>query len=387
MSEKILIVDDDVDSLKLIGLMLQRHGYNVIAANSGTQALSKAATETPNLIILDIMMPDMDGYEVCRRLRANQGTQGIPIIMFTAKTLVDDKVAGFEAGADDYLTKPTHPAELASRVKAILARSVGQRRAEASKTMAIGVVGAKGGVGTTTLALNMAASLLLAGENPILADFCLGTGTMGLLLGADNISGMANVLGKPAQDIQPPLIEGELLLHASNLRALTTSPQPREAFIKFQPEAIRAIVNGLRVLGRPAIFDLGRGYNELNSRLMREMDQIILVIDPSRITITLARELLREMEKSGVGASHIHLVVVNRSQANMQIPWNELEQLLGRELRAIISEATELAFNAARNATPMVMLQPSSMVANQIAKLSEDLNARERTLASGQPTL
>src|SRR5678816_669936 len=92
MAEKILIVDDDLDSLKLIGLMLQRHGYEVVAANSGTQAIAKASNDHPNLIILDVMMPDMDGYEVCRRLRANTETRPIPIIMFTAKTLVDDKV-------------------------------------------------------------------------------------------------------------------------------------------------------------------------------------------------------------------------------------------------------------------------------------------------------
>src|SRR5690606_35564113 len=123
MSEKILVVDDDVESLKLISLMLKRQGYDVAIANSGSQALAKAGTELPNLIILDVMMMDMDGYEVCRRLRGNPETRPIPIIMFTAKTLIDDKVAGFEAGADDYLTKPTHPAELASRIKAVLARN------------------------------------------------------------------------------------------------------------------------------------------------------------------------------------------------------------------------------------------------------------------------
>ncbi|MBC8171064.1 MAG: response regulator, partial [Anaerolineae bacterium] len=111
MSEKILVVDDDIDSLKLIGLMLQRQGYEVIAANTGGQALARVHNDHPDLIILDVMMPDMNGYEVCKRLRTNPDTQSIPIIMFTAKTLIDDKVAGFEAGADDYLTKPTHPAE------------------------------------------------------------------------------------------------------------------------------------------------------------------------------------------------------------------------------------------------------------------------------------
>jgi pilus assembly protein CpaE len=382
MSEKILIVDDDIDSLKLIGLMLQRHGYEVMAASSGTQALQKAGAELPDLIILDIMMPDMDGYDVCRRLRAEPNTQAIPIIMFTAKTLVDDKVAGFEAGADDYLTKPTHPAELASRVKAILARSAGQRRSETSRSTTIAVIGAKGGVGTTTLALNMAASMVMAGETPIVTDFRLGAGSLGLMLGAEGITGLANVLSKPAAEIQPSLIEGELILHTSNLRALVSSSQPREALLKYPIESALAAINGLRTLGRPAIFDLGSNFNETISRLQREMDQIVLVVDPSSVTATLARELLHELG----GPGRTHVVVINRQQSNGQLPWNEVEQMLNHELRAIISEASDLALKAVQGNLPMVMLQPNSIFANQITKLCADLTAHARPVAGRQLT-
>src|SRR3990172_8398307 len=127
MPEKILIVDDDLDTLNLVGLILQRQGYEIIAANTGSQGLAKAASDRPDLILLDVMMPDMEGFEVTRRLRASPDLGHIPIIMFTAKTMVDDKVTGFEAGADDYLTKPTHPAELTAHVKAVLARSAPAR--------------------------------------------------------------------------------------------------------------------------------------------------------------------------------------------------------------------------------------------------------------------
>src|SRR5690606_4964883 len=195
MSEKILIVDDDIDSLKLIGLMLQRHGYEVVAANAGNQALAKASSDHPNLIILDVMMPDMDGYEVCRRLRAEPVTASIPIIMFTAKTMVDDKVAGFEAGADDYLTKPTHPAELSSRVKAVLQRSqqkqqnvVRQTSGSSSGGFSIAFLGVKGGVGTTTLAANVGAALAQR-DSTILADLRPGQGALGLYLGLTRAQG------------------------------------------------------------------------------------------------------------------------------------------------------------------------------------------------------
>ena len=86
MAEKILIVDDDRDTLRLVGLLLQRKGYEIIAAERGSQGLEKVFQETPDLILLDVMMPDMDGFEVLRQVRGNAKTSNIPVIMFTAKT-------------------------------------------------------------------------------------------------------------------------------------------------------------------------------------------------------------------------------------------------------------------------------------------------------------
>ncbi|MBC7811296.1 MAG: response regulator [Burkholderiales bacterium] len=385
MTEKILIVDDDIDSLKLIGLMLQRHGYEVLAANSGGQAITKAAAEQPSLIILDVMMPDMDGYEVCKRLRANADTQGIPIIMFTAKTLIDDKVAGFEAGADDYLTKPTHPAELASRVKAILARTPTQSRPEtktSAKGLTIGVIGAKGGVGTTTIALNMGAALTTKNETPILADFRLGQGSMGLMMGFGRSYGMANVLSRPTEEINQRLIEAEVVAHQSGMRALLSSSRAKEAQLTYTPEAVLAVVRTLRTMGRPAIFDLGTGLTPLNTRIQREIDQLVIVVEPLGPTLAMAREMLRELESGGF-QGRLHIVVVNRAQAGLQTPWHEVEQALGREIRAIISAAPELAFQANEAGVPMVLFQPSAIVSNQMIKLSEEVNTRIRTLAGG----
>lgn len=382
MPDKILIVDDDIDSLKLIGLMLQRHGYDVMAANAGNQALTKAANEHPDLIILDIMMPDMDGYEVCRRLRANAETRSIPIIMFTAKTLVDDKVAGFEAGADDYLTKPTHPAELASRVKAILARSATQHRQEPSKGMAVGFIGAKGGVGTTTIALNVAAALTLVGENPIIADFRLGSGSLGLSIGFGHSHGMANVLSKPLNEIRASLIDGELVVHQSGLRALLSSARTKEAQVGYSTEAALAVVRNLKTIGRPAIFDLGSELGQTANRLQREMDQVILVVEPNSVALAMAREALHELDPNG--ARRAHVVVVNRSASNVQTPWHEIEQALGQEIRAIISAAHEQLFQATKAAVPLVIYQPNAVVSSQIMKLSEDLNARVKAGPSGE---
>ncbi len=374
MAEKVLVVDDDLDSLKLIGLMLQRNGYDVIAANTGGQALTKAASDQPDLIILDVMMPDMNGYEVCRRLRRNDVTKTIPIIMFTAKTLIDDKVAGFEAGADDYLTKPTHPAELASRVRAILLRSAAQRQTKAGRGMTIGVIGAKGGVGTTTVALNVAAARLLAGQDPIIADFRPGMGSLGLALGLGDSQGMINVLSQMPDEIRPRSIEPEIVTHSSGLRALLSSAHTKEAAMDVYPEAAAAVVRTLRLMGTPIILDLGIYTSPFFTRLQREMDQLIMVIDPITITLAMAREQIQEIDIERPSHRPTHIVIVNRAASGAPLSWNEVERILGREVRANISLASELTTQSLIANVPVTMLQPTAIVSSQIIKLAEDLN-------------
>jgi two-component system, sensor histidine kinase and response regulator len=115
-NSKILLVDDITKNLQLLGTILQEHEFQVAIAKSGMQALSIVENKPPDLILLDISMPEMDGYEVCRRLKENPETKEIPIIFLTAKTEVDDIVKGFEAGGVDYIIKPFNPKELLKRV-------------------------------------------------------------------------------------------------------------------------------------------------------------------------------------------------------------------------------------------------------------------------------
>jgi DNA-binding response OmpR family regulator len=158
MPEKILVVDDDVDTLRSVGMMLQRQGYQIIAANNGHQALVMAQNERPDLVLLDVMMPDLDGYDVTRRLRSNPTTSGIPIIMFTAKTQVDDKVLGFEVGVDDYLTKVT--AALPVAILAQERNSPPLQQAASSKSTVMQLCWCIKGIRVSTVALNLGISTI-----------------------------------------------------------------------------------------------------------------------------------------------------------------------------------------------------------------------------------
>jgi DNA-binding response OmpR family regulator len=128
--KKVLVVDDDVKTVELVKLYLDRDGYQVLTAYNGVEALRVAREGYPDLIVLDLMLPDIDGLEICRTLRRESD---IPIIMLTARTTDRDKLAGLDLGADDYVTKPFSPKELAARVRAVLRRLPGERGPEEIK--------------------------------------------------------------------------------------------------------------------------------------------------------------------------------------------------------------------------------------------------------------
>ena len=123
--QTILVVDDEADLVELIGMNLERNGYDVVVARDGPGALDRARKHRPDLIVLDLMLPGLDGTEVARRLKADAATQHVPIIMLTAKAEETDEVVGLAVGADDYMTKPFSMKVLAARVKAVLRRGSG----------------------------------------------------------------------------------------------------------------------------------------------------------------------------------------------------------------------------------------------------------------------
>jgi DNA-binding response OmpR family regulator len=127
MSAEILVVDDDRKTVDLIRLYLERDGHRVRAAFDGRQAIDAARQSAPDLVVLDLMLPEVDGLDVCQAIRQ---ASAVPIIMLTARATEEEKLAGLDLGADDYLTKPFSPRELAARVRAVLRRSDGVERSE-----------------------------------------------------------------------------------------------------------------------------------------------------------------------------------------------------------------------------------------------------------------
>ena len=136
MKPKILVVDDEPEAVELVEFNLKQAGFDVVTAADGNEALKKAKAGAPALIVLDLMIPEVDGLEVCKQLRRDEATSAIPIIMLTAKAAEVDRVVGLELGADDYVTKPFSPRELNLRIKKLLERT--RTKAEEGESLKFG---------------------------------------------------------------------------------------------------------------------------------------------------------------------------------------------------------------------------------------------------------
>lgn len=139
MSKKtIFVIEDEKNILELLKYNLEQEGYTVLTANRGDSGLEQVRKAKPDLLVLDLMLPGLDGTEICKILKQNEKTSGLPIIMLTAKSQEPDKIVGLELGADDYVTKPFSPRELAARIKAVLRR--GQEKIPADKILRAGTL-------------------------------------------------------------------------------------------------------------------------------------------------------------------------------------------------------------------------------------------------------
>jgi CheY-like chemotaxis protein/MinD-like ATPase involved in chromosome partitioning or flagellar assembly len=387
MAEKILIIDDDVDTLRLVGLMLQRQGYMVSAASNGTQGLAKALEERPDLILLDVMMPDMDGYEVARRLRKNPVTLTVPILMFTAKSQLDDKVSGFEVGADDYLTKPTHPTELQAHVKALLARA--PKRDKSTDQIAnalfdhqgymIGVLSARGGLGVSSLASNLAASIYSRTQSDvILAELTPGQGTIGSDFGYQNQKGLTELLQGTVAEITREKVESSLTPHNSGLKLLLASENPRDVTLTSQVQNYEALVSRLSTLARFVILDMGNGLPAFVQKILPLCDERFIVVEGVPGTIQHTKFLIDEIADLKIDRKSISVVLNNRMRTESQMQLAQVQEKLGHSIAATLTPAPEAFVQATRLLTPVVICQPTNMTSQQFLKIADSVLEREK---------
>ncbi len=374
MTWRILIIDDDVDALKLIGLMLEKKGYDIDAATTGTQGLEKALEQKPDLIILDVMMPDMDGYRVAQQLRKSPETEKIPILFFTAKTSINDKISGFQAGGDDYLTKPIHPAELISRVEALLQRSA-RTIAEEEQGKLVAFLPVKGGVGNSTLALNAALEFakMRADQKTVFVELRDGGGSTAMQVGMAGKQGVQSLLKQEGFTLTREAVEAQMIKHSSGLFILPCSARPAGIVPALTEDFVRRLLRILLTDYNFVIMDLPPRMSAIESEVLQGADYVVVSLEPNKIVMNLAEEMLSALEEINVGRNKIGLVVVYRAPAATATSRKTIEEKFNQEIMGNIPPVPDLATESWDRGLPLVVMQTQSLVAQQVRMIVESI--------------
>jgi pilus assembly protein CpaE len=327
------------------------------------------------------MMPDMDGYTVTRELRKDPDIADTPILMFTAKSQVDDKVAGYEAGVDDYLTKPVHPVELVAHIKALLARRKPSKAPEAppvQKGYTIGVMAAKGGLGVSTVALNLAIALFERTKSDIIAAEMLpGSGTWGMELGYADSQGLSNLLKNTTSMLSDEIIEENLIRTTFGPRLLLSTAKSEKIDFNTLVTQIETITQKLSKLCQLVILDIGTPYNPFAQVLLKQCQEVILVTESQPISIQKTKLLIDELEKTGFGKNKLlNVVILNRVRADIQLTQPQIQEKLGINPLLVIPPAPEQSYQAANHFQPLIKIQGESLISQQIYRLSENFTNR-----------
>lgn len=384
---RILVVDDTKLITKMIRDRLAANGYEVSEAYDGPDALKKLKAFLPDLVILDVMLPGMDGYQIARAIRQDPQHVRTPIIMLTAKSGIAEKIAGFEAGADDYLTKPFDPTELELRIRALIARARSARGEEgpAASGRVIAVYSLRGGSGVSAIAVNLAACLAQLYEEEVpLLDLSLVTGGASIMLDLLPRMTLSHLAKEETTVVDLSLLKEYLVPHASGVRLLAAPTTPVLAEL-VTPNLVNQILSTLRIHFTHIVVDTSHDLADSTLAALDLADNILLAVPPDMVSMKAATGALETFASLGYPDSRVS-IVINWVFPRRGLPQKEIEAALGRPVLATIPHETDAVVRSINEGVPLIVAQPASTWAQSIESLAFQLSsgdAKARAEATG----
>lgn len=389
---RVLVVEDDIPSAQLLDRILRHEGFEVEMVHSGPAALDIVQREPFDVIILDAMLPGLDGYQVARRMRENPLTRQIPILMLTARGDISDRIAGFEAGVDDYLTKPYEPDELVYRVRALLARAARAQKgplwrpAGLPKGHVVAFFGTKGGVGKTLIAVNTAVMLAqrmrALQKRVVLFDTDFFFGDVAIHLNLPTNRSIVDLLDQV--DSLDEYAEKALQVHEkSDLHVLISPYRPEDAEL-ITPEVVDKVLTWLAERFDFVIVDCPPAYDDRILTIFDHADTVILVVTPEIGPLKNMSMFLELAPRLGIPLDHV-FVVLNRANSNVGVELDTIERVIGHKVAfQIISGGRPVVLSVNRG-VPFVLEAPNHILSRQIKEIADFIAQQggERQLAAG----
>jgi pilus assembly protein CpaE len=363
--QDIVLVDDDRVIQKMVGSFLERKGYHVRKASDGIEALLHIYDRVPDLVITDVRMPELNGIELTTRLRGNHRTAGIPILMFSELGQPHHALAGYAAGADDYLPKPFELAILEAKVLSLLRRASGAS-ARVNRGRVILFAHAKGGVGTTCLAVNTAILLAAQSTRPVgLLDLDVEFGDSAVYLNLHPNQTLADLKPAPGTVVDEALFEG-FVTESGSVRLVVGADLPERAELVTLP-AIQLAIDRLGATCGYVLIDAPASFSERTLTALDTSDMICLVTSPSLPSLKATRRCLDLFDKLGVANPRVRLVLNYCTARAMDV--DVAAGIIGRRPDFVIQWSDGLD-RAASSGRPLVTADPTDPFITDLRKLA-----------------
>ncbi len=375
----ILVVDDDDMIIQMMGIMLRRLKYQVTLKTNPIDALKwlRLPGNLPDMILSDVMMPEMNGYDFVKQIRADSTLAHLPIIMLTANEEIQDKVAGFEAGTDDYLTKPVNPTELELRIKALMARSrVAQTVTSSAEAVVISVFSLRGGAGTTTVAVNLSAALTaLWGVEVALLDLALKNGHCALMFNLKPKYTLSHLAQWQDDDLGIETIEQLLLAHKCGVKLLPAPRSPADAEL-ITPAVIDKVWPYLRSSHPFVVVDAGSNLIEPALTAIERSHYVVLLLTPELASLKAAVDAMYVFKQLGFDMNRF-MPVINTIFPGDGLPRKNIEAALKQKSIAVIPNNQSAFIKAINSGQPSVITEPTSQSSFALAALAYQLSRQQ----------
>jgi pilus assembly protein CpaE len=368
---EILIAEDDPLNRVLLATFLEEAGYRVGVANNGLQALKLIRDGMPDLVITDVNMPEMNGLELCRRLRSHHKMARIPIIMLSGLTAPPEILAGYAEGADDYVGKPVDFAVLLAKVEALLQRNRTVEAADPSSGVVL-FLHAKGGAGATTLAVNLACMLQrLTATGACVLDLSLGFGNAAHQLGLKPRLSLADLSLQPAEQMNEAMFGKFVTAVPAGPSLVRAADRPEHGELVTVP-AIQTALTFLKDRFQYVVVDSPPSHNEHLLAAIDAADLVCMVSGPTRVDLATTAELVKLVARLDVPAARQLLILnLNRFGATR----GEAAEVLGHRVDVTI-DYSERFVESVDNGVPIGLADPDAPEVGTLAELAAGLGDR-----------
>ncbi len=362
--KRILVVDDDPQLQRLMQLTLKRQGYDVILASSGEEAISQVIAKKPDLILMDVMMPDMDGFEATKRIRRLPEGRNIPVIFLSALTQVDAKIKGLRVGGSDYVTKPVNIPELLARIEAHLR----------TQTPPLGklftVMGSKAGIGTTSFVVNLALAMhaLEPNQRVLIVDWRRPLGDVALFLGLIEPK-TVDVLLPVIRDVDEEMLEQVLTEYTPGIKVLagSTDPGSRE---RMNLEAMSQILEVALTLADYVLVDTGDFFTWSDPPLVsKDVGINICLVTPELTSVKRALQALIEVSDE----EYDFWFILNRENMPGGVATRQIESHLSTILMGKVPDEPDIVTRALNMGRPVYQSAPKSRYSKAIRDIARRL--------------